>query len=449
LKNRPIKDWFRSLIPILRSPRSPQSHDRTGIGQNLSASSGQFELSSNLRRIRREQIHMPDLLSCEIDAIKLTDIDDFLAVTRPELERPPEGTRVDYKELLPPDIGDDVAALSNTQGGLIFVGVKASKIKQNIPVSRDGAELGNDAKARITNLILSTVQPRPVFEIAIFALSAPSKILALIRVQTGPFPPYEFRSGAAIRIPVRIQDTNRQATLREIEDLQRRRAAMSAPAENIVNKYVGSGARDLYLTRPMSGGETREEQFQLALVIPRVPISVRMDSAFHREFERLIKIVFTSDTQFSRNSPRGRFYQVEQRNFGTPILNRAWRMWTDGPVGLVASLTRRGTPGEWIGDVALDLLRLLTLASLCFEKWNCIGPVVVFHLLSAGPMKFLPQFPKLFDPENFHVAQHIHFPDTNLINRPVVESRFYHETDVTSLASPQELTSEIMLTQLQ
>jgi hypothetical protein len=35
MKNRPIKHWSRSLIPILRSPRSPLSHDRKAVRQNV------------------------------------------------------------------------------------------------------------------------------------------------------------------------------------------------------------------------------------------------------------------------------------------------------------------------------------------------------------------------------------------------------------------------------
>src|ERR1700719_203002 len=35
MKNRPIKHWFRSLIPIHPSLRSPQSHDRKAVRQNV------------------------------------------------------------------------------------------------------------------------------------------------------------------------------------------------------------------------------------------------------------------------------------------------------------------------------------------------------------------------------------------------------------------------------
>lgn len=72
---------------------------------------------------------MADFFSGEIAEVKLADIDDFLALSRPEPERPPEGTRLDYNEVFPANIGDAVAALSNTDGGLIFVGVKANKLE--------------------------------------------------------------------------------------------------------------------------------------------------------------------------------------------------------------------------------------------------------------------------------------------------------------------------------
>jgi hypothetical protein len=172
-----------------------------------------------------------------------------------------------------------------------------------------------------------------------------------------------------------------------------------------------------------------------------------MDSTVHREFERLIRIAFTAETQFNRNAPRGRFYQVEQRVFGLQTLNRGWRIWADGAVGFVESITRRGSPGEWIGDVTFDLLRFLLLGVLCFDKWTLTGPVIVFHILSIGPTKFLPNFPLPSNPDRFHEVPGIHFPDAP---RPsVVQSQLYQETDISALQDPREMTAEILLSQFQ
>src|SRR5882762_9629485 len=128
---------------------------------------------------------MANLFLSDLSKMSSADVESFLALTNPPDQRPTETSRLDFKESLPMDIGDAVAALSNTYGGLILVGVKADKAKQNIPIGMPGAtNLGPDAKARIMDLILSTVQPRPMIEdIGVAAGSMNSGLVAVIRVR--------------------------------------------------------------------------------------------------------------------------------------------------------------------------------------------------------------------------------------------------------------------------
>src|ERR1700674_3433587 len=100
---------------------------------------------------------MADLFTCNFAPLSFQDVDEFLGLSLPEDKRLPENSRIDYKQDFPSDIGDDVAALSNAYGGLIFLGIKSDKYKNNVPVSWEGTQLGPDPTARISARILSTV----------------------------------------------------------------------------------------------------------------------------------------------------------------------------------------------------------------------------------------------------------------------------------------------------
>ncbi len=177
---------------------------------------------------------MADLFQDPLDTISLSDVLGFLAITAPETERPTEGTRLDFKKDLVANIGYYVAALANTAGGLIFVGVESQKntsLRQNVPTATPGANLGSDARARITNKIVTTVSPRPEFDVEPYFLSgAHGNAIAVIRVSAGDYPPYEFSQSGDFSIPVRVQDTTRRASLREIEELIRTRDQLKSAA---------------------------------------------------------------------------------------------------------------------------------------------------------------------------------------------------------------------------
>jgi len=125
---------------------------------------------------------MADLLTCNLTTVSFEDVDEFLGLSQPENQRVPENSRIEYKEDFPRDLGDEIAALANGYGGLIFLGIKADKNKNNIPVQWDGAQLRSDPSARISNHILSTVHPRPQFDIGLVkAASATSLSFTLVK----------------------------------------------------------------------------------------------------------------------------------------------------------------------------------------------------------------------------------------------------------------------------
>ena len=104
---------------------------------------------------------MADLFSNAVTNISFQALQEFLGLSQPENQRIPEGPTIDYKKDLPNDLGQSVAALANSYGGLIFIGIKSDKSKNNVPVEWTGVNLGADPIARLTNKIISTVRPPP------------------------------------------------------------------------------------------------------------------------------------------------------------------------------------------------------------------------------------------------------------------------------------------------
>ena len=106
--------------------------------------------------------------SGDLGSLTRADLEGFLALTAPDEQRPTEGTTLDFKLKLPDDVGVLVAAMANTYGGLIIVGVESDKHRRNIPTGLPGQVFTvSDIKAHVTNKILSTVRPRPVFDICV------------------------------------------------------------------------------------------------------------------------------------------------------------------------------------------------------------------------------------------------------------------------------------------
>lgn len=210
---------------------------------------------------------MPDLFTGSLDQIALADVERFLNLQGPESARPIEGPRLDYKSDLPQDIGRDVAALANTYGGVLLVGVQTKGPQRNIPDKMLGADLGPDPRARLTDLILATVHPRPEFEIRPLKIANSSKPLAIIRVNESTFPPSEFTQGATTSIPVRIEDSTRQATLRQIEALLKKRDLASTDSQQVAEKYLI--ASDFFCSEEATGNP--DPQFHQVLRVQTQP----------------------------------------------------------------------------------------------------------------------------------------------------------------------------------
>lgn len=333
---------------------------------------------------------MADLFSSSTNLQKITvaDVESFLGLNGPEEQRPQEGSRLDYKSSEPERIGDDVAALSNSDGGIIFIGVKSKKKKHNVPVNINGHPVkSGDVKSRLTGKILATVRPRPSFEIAVVPLDE-DRCLTILRVGVGLHPPYEFQQGDILRIPIRFQDTNRQATLFEIEALLQRRSPLIKVADKqLIDRYVN---HNLTPIRRTDQGSMASGCFQRFCCIPRVPTKFRLDRANEDQFKSFIQSAF-EDSSLGQFREISRDYESITLDWQSVITGetlqtrlRRFKMWADGTVAFAENLDWHQPAGSRsLGSILLSASCFVRLAKAILAKMEYFLPVTFAIQLRA------------------------------------------------------------------
>jgi hypothetical protein len=232
-----------------------------------------------------------DLFVDPLDVLEFDELNDFLGLQNSVESRPVEGTVLDYKVLDSGDWQENVAAFANTSGGLLFLGVKSDKQKNNAPVEIPGIAVGNgDLKTRLTAQIVSLVTPRPDFEIAVVPVpNLPGQMVALVRVREGSYPPYQFARLDRVRFRIRVQDTTRDASLRDLEALFQKRAALSestTPFDAINDLSLFPQFLTGYDTPPEP--LSKEMPYHVWSIRPRVAMRIRLDRAFDTRARSLV-----------------------------------------------------------------------------------------------------------------------------------------------------------------
>lgn len=328
---------------------------------------------------------MGNLYTERLDSVTLEDILAFLSLDLPEDKRPPEGQRIDYKVDLPDDLGKTVASMSNADGGLILIGVKADKAKQNIPVAADGAALGADARARLANHILSTVSPRPDIDIVARKTVGGNRYVAVIRVSPGPWPPYQYSKRELVVIPVRVVDENRPATVSQIEALLRVRAEFDKPPEQLSARLDLGG---FCLATPNK--LTDHYIFHKVLLLPRRLLKLRLDEKFEREFENSVEEGFRFRRRLTLTARRTLYHEIGLTTQNLQIRCRAWR---DGSLGFLRNDNMGRTDPEPVGNLARDVIFFLRMAKAFSMQHRSWGPFVFQDELYCPSQQFSASFP--------------------------------------------------------
>lgn len=162
----------------------------------------------------------------DLDQLTFEAVENFVAVGEPSA--PLEGARLDYKVEANAQVAETASAFSNTDGGLILIGVVDEK---GVPIKVPGFSLPRrgEPKTHVGNLLADCVRPRLEYDIGV-TKSPSGTYLAVVRVEPGAHPPYMFVRGGANRVLVRTHDSDRKADIRQLEDLFARPSALDALA---------------------------------------------------------------------------------------------------------------------------------------------------------------------------------------------------------------------------
>lgn len=139
----------------------------------------------------------------------------------------PEGRMLDYKKCLPKNISKTIAAMGNTDGGIILLGVEEEKEQEEGRRSFPGKIVGikdeKNVKQSVINQSYAILQPG--FDLQIHEVSIPDKkgySVVIIRVElegVSSFPIFHQQDKA---IYVRLDEQTRKADLEQIKHLFKR-----------------------------------------------------------------------------------------------------------------------------------------------------------------------------------------------------------------------------------
>ncbi|MBI3001380.1 MAG: ATP-binding protein [Deltaproteobacteria bacterium] len=151
------------------------------------------------------------LLSKPINNITWEDVEAFCQ------ERTPEGAVLDYKEDFPNNLERSLAAMANTLGGLVLIGIEEDKENRPIiPVK--GIEFKRGLAERVTNIILSNITPPFIPEIAVPSDATKERALVVIRIAQSHQTPHAI--AANTQVYLRTGNRNKPEELATIPQIE-------------------------------------------------------------------------------------------------------------------------------------------------------------------------------------------------------------------------------------
>src|SRR3989344_7773262 len=138
------------------------------------------------------------LYTKDIEKITFQDVLDFCN------QKYRETIHLDYKQEINSGLAKTIAAMANTWGGLIIIGVEDEDSTPKLPIK--GIEYKEHLREQINNIVLGNIMP-PVFpEIQICPDEKNKKALIVIRVPQSNHSPHAIRSNT--RIYIRTDTSN-------------------------------------------------------------------------------------------------------------------------------------------------------------------------------------------------------------------------------------------------
>lgn len=175
-----------------------------------------------------------------IDQITWDDVNTFCE------QRISEGAYLDYKQDFPSQLEKTIAAMANTFGGIIFIGV--SEDNESKPITPlEGIEFQRGLSERVMNIILTNIVP-PVFpEIAVCTNTDSNKALLVIRIPQSHQTPHAIANNTNVYLRTGNRNSpEKLASIGEQEWLREHRRKSEELRENLYSR-AGERFVNLYL----------------------------------------------------------------------------------------------------------------------------------------------------------------------------------------------------------
>jgi len=270
----------------------------------------------------------------------------FLQMDANITERPPEGIKLEYKSEWDKDLGKIVTSFANTEGGLIFLGIKENN---SFPEEIIGVDWPGDRKLKAQQHIRSTVHPVPKVDIYEVKISKNNRSVIIIRVEAGPEYPYVYtHNGKEEIVYVRRGSQSIGATREELIAL--------------VNRYEIEQSLIKNVSIPSDFHFFGENKGAFIAYCPIFSKEAIMDSKLENSILNLINISYYNKYGKILRTERGMTcFEVELSQLVSPSTKELWRFYNDGKVLYGRNLedTKIGEPGYFS---APDTIYLLTRA---------------------------------------------------------------------------------------
>lgn len=343
-----------------------------------------------------------DLFSA--DYSRLTDSDLYASIVEftrqklPQNDRTPEGYTVDFKEKWGEKSLRVVAALANTFGGIIIIGVSEDGGRAKDLIGEDSK---GELKTRLASSVAASISPTPDFDIAECGLpSQPDRRLAVIRVR--PSSRIHFLTTKDSPVYVRNEDQAIPARAAELRNLIQRERDVDISSTRYLDQSRLLNLLPLTKARKVDGGDGQSEtsqriaapSFLRLWVIPDQACKVALDYDADLTFRDLVFKTFPGDSFPEDSTWNSSEEIVRDRNFVRidyahvqRDLQSKWVLTSNAEFGYATLLAEDYPPGGplWsLSDLTLQLLAAVRTAHLLLAKLGYLGDASVYFSADPG-----------------------------------------------------------------
>jgi hypothetical protein len=325
-----------------------------------------------------------DLYSADLGRIsggELYDaISEFTQINSPCEDRPREGYLLDFKQDLSSRFLHSVAALANSFGGLLILGVSENDGR---PEHLVGVVTKGELKTRVASMISSNLIPCPRFDVAECPLpndETHQKKLCVVRVRTTQEICLLATKGESHPVYVRVEDQSLPADFTQMRTLLSRKRSDQDSRSDLNQRLQDMGNGLLVRLHGEGKDGIKSDTYFKLIICPSEYVSIPLDLSVEKRFFPLI----------TKLSPRlDRLMQLgnAKREFGwsrdwTEVrfvdqavkYERRWRVSSRADIGFVTQTkwSIAGTTRNYwsLYDVAADTVRTVILAR---EFWRSIS----------------------------------------------------------------------------